>query len=179
MLWKRDDVPGLEHCRLEETAEGPRLVGTVLLGIDGAPLQVEYKVACSRAWETRSVRLMVIHGGETRRAELAVDDDGRWWRGGEELATVVGCRDVDLSVSPSTNTLPIRRLAIPIGESRDVTAAWVRFPELTVEPLPQRYTRLSERRFRYESRAGAFTAEVEVDDLGLVVRYPPLWERVG
>jgi hypothetical protein len=78
-----------------------------------------------------------------------------------------------------TNTLPIRRLAPAIGESIDVTAAWVRFPELTLEPLPQRYTRLSERRYRYESNGGAFVAELEVDDAGLVITYEGGWERVA
>jgi hypothetical protein len=93
-----------------------------------------------------------------------------------ELAEFV---DVDLEISPSTNTLPIRRLNLAIGESRELTAAWVRFPELTVEPLAQRYTRLAERRYRYESVVSGFTAELEVDDLGLVVTYEGLWQRVA
>ncbi len=91
---------------------------------------------------------------------------------------LAGCIDVDLGITPSTNTLPIRRLNLQVGESADVTAAWVRFPELTVEPLAQRYTRLDERRYRYESTTG-FSAELEVDELGLVVRYGDIWERVG
>ena len=59
-----------------------------------------------------------------------------------------------------------------------MTAAWVRFPELTVEPLTQCYERTGDRLYRYSSGGGAFTADIEVDELGLVVRYPPLWERV-
>jgi len=97
----------------------------------------------------------------------------------EEIASIAGCLDLDLAFSPSTNILPLRRLGLGAGESGEATAAWVRFPDLSVEPLPQRYTRLDERRVRYESRGGAFTAELEVDDLGLVVRYPPFWERVA
>jgi hypothetical protein len=96
-----------------------------------------------------------------------------------EVLSVAGCLDVDLAFTPATNILPLRRLELAVGESREVTAAWVRFPDLSVEPLAQRYTRLDERRVRYESRGGAFTAELEVDELGLVVRYPPLWERVA
>jgi len=96
-----------------------------------------------------------------------------------EIPGVAGCLDVDLAFTPATNILPLRRLALAVGESREVTAAWIRFPDLSVEPLPQRYTRRDDRLVRYESRGGAFTAELEVDELGLVVRYPPLWERVA
>jgi hypothetical protein len=96
-----------------------------------------------------------------------------------EIPAVAGCLDLDLAFTPATNILPLRRLGLAVGESREMTAAWVRFPDLSVEPLAQRYTRLDERRVRYESRDGSFTAELEVDEIGLVVRYPPLWERVA
>jgi hypothetical protein len=96
-----------------------------------------------------------------------------------ELPEVAGCLDVDLAFTPATNLLPLRRLGLAVGEGRDATAAWVRFPELDIQPLPQRYTRLAERLVRYESRGGAFTADLEVDELGLVMRYPPLWELVA
>ena len=53
---------------------------------------------------------------------------------------------MDLSATPSTNTLPIRRLALDVGASREVRAAWIRFPSCEIAPLPQRYTRLADRR---------------------------------
>lgn len=52
-----------------------------------------------------------------------------------------------------------------------MVAAWVRFPQLEVAPLAQRYTRIKEFLYRCESRSGAFSAMVEVDNLGLVVEY--------
>jgi hypothetical protein len=109
---------------------------------------------------------------------LTADDQRRWWSDGKELVDVAGCVDVDISLSPSTNTLPIRRLSLARGEERDVVAAWIRFPDLAIEPLPQRYVRSGESLYRYSSGGGAFTADIEVDDLGLVVKYPPAWERV-
>ena len=86
---------------------------------------------------------------------------------------------MDLGIGASTNTLPIRRLDLEVGEAAEIVAAWVRFPELSLEPLPQRYTRLAEDRFRYESLDSGFTAEILVDDLGLVVHYTGWCERVA
>jgi uncharacterized protein len=48
---------------------------------------------------------------------------------------------------------------------------------LTVEPFPQRYTRLAERVYLYESLTSDFKAQLTVDDLGLVVEYQGVWER--
>lgn len=179
LVWRRHDVPGLEHCRLRTDAAGPTLAGTVVAVLSGIPLRVEYAIHCSPAWETRNVHVTTSYGPETRRLELAADDRRRWWLDGRELPSLTGCVDVDLGVTPSTNTLPIRRLRLATGEGSDVTAAWVRFPELTVEPLPQRYERRGQRLYRYESSGGAFTADLTVDEWGLVERYPPLWDLIA
>ena len=62
-----------------------------------------------------------------------------------------------------------------MGASADVRAAWVRFPELAIELLEQRYTRLAAHRYLYESAGGTFRRELTVDDHGFVVDYPGLW----
>ncbi len=179
LLWRRLDVPGIEYFRLWDSARGPRLAGTLIFAYDGAPVRLKYGVACAPDWTTRGVHVVLTQGAVTRHLKLVAGEDRRWWCGGEEIAAVAGCLDVDLSFSPATNLLPLRRLGLAPGDSRDLTAAWVRFPGLDVEPLAQRYTRLDERRLRYESRDGSFTADLDLDDLGLVVRYPPLWEQVA
>jgi len=179
-LWRRIDVPGIEHFRWWSSADAHRLEGTIILADSTGPLRVEYEVSCSRSWETTRVTIVLIENETTRRLGLIADAERRWWVHNADLPAVAGCIDVDLGLTPSTNTLPIRRLDLlgrAPGVSVDVTAAWVRFPELTVEPLPQRYTRVSGRWFRYESNGGRFRADLEVDDLGLIVSYGSLWER--
>ena len=46
-----------------------------------------------------------------------------------------GCPDVDLAVTPATSTLPVRRLDLGIGNREAVTAAWIKFPGLELQPL--------------------------------------------
>jgi hypothetical protein len=172
VLWQRVDVPGLEYGRLWSGPDGYRFEGTLIVN-EGQPWRVHYEVDCSPAWETRSAAISLTAGAETRELRLKAEPTG--------LAGLAGCVDVDVSLTPATNTLPIRRLGLldlAVGESREVTAAWVDFPALSVEPLPQRYTRLAGRRFDYESGGGTFRTELEVDDAGLVVAYPPFWRRV-
>lgn len=178
VLWRGLDDFSAEYCTLHQTGTGWRLAGTVLLTIDDAPAQVRYRVECDPAWATRAVMVELQIGEVERALRLAVDDRQRWSGDGADLPALRGCLDVDLSVTPATNTLPIRRLALPVGAGADATAAWVRFPALTVEPLAQRYTHLAERQYRYASATG-YSTHLDVDDLGLVMRYPSGWEQVA
>jgi uncharacterized protein len=94
------------------------------------------------------------------------------------LPQVRGCLDIDLAVTPATNTLPIRRLHLEIGKSESVIAARIKFPEFDIQLLSQRYTHIAKNIYRYESETG-FSAEIVVDDLGLVMTYPGGWKQVA
>jgi hypothetical protein len=170
---------------VRQSEDGWDLYGVVVAAFDGCPGRVRYRVGCDALWRTLSVDVAAGWGCEGRSLRLAADQESRWWSEARdpgarrELQAVGGCVDVDLEVTPSTNTLPIRRLDLPVGESRELTAAWVRFPDLAVQPLAQRYTRLEEHLYQYESLNSGFSADLQVDHFGLVVRYTDLWESVA
>ena len=48
------------------------------------------------------------------------------WSGTERPPEYSDCVDVDLSFTPATNTLPIRRLGLDIGEEAEIHVAWLR-----------------------------------------------------
>jgi hypothetical protein len=175
LLWNALYTPGAEYFNLWQEDEGWRLEGLVTLALGGYPTHVHYKVACDSQWHTHTVEVELKTGVTTRTLHLTVDERQRWRMGEDELGAVRGCYDVDLSITPSTNVLPIRRLNLPVGESREVTAAWLRFPELTVEPLAQKYTHIAEHRYWYQSNLSDKIWDLEVDDLGLVRRYADGW----
>lgn len=112
-------------------------------------------------------RHVAVHKGGT--TVLTSDGLGRWWRGGRRDHSLDGCTDVDLEMTPATNTLPIRRArAAGLGELA-VQAAWVRWPSLEIAPVTQRYVRLSERTWRYDTASGPH--DLDVDAHGVVRRY--------
>jgi hypothetical protein len=85
--------------------------------------------------------------------------------------------DLDLWASPLFNSLPVLRDRLHEGgDAREYTMAFVKVPELSVERSVQRYVPLERRVVRY--RSGTFTADLEFDADGFVVRYPGLAERV-
>jgi uncharacterized protein len=170
--WRRLDAPGIEECTLERHASEWVLRGWVSTTFGGTGFRVRYLVECGPDWTSRFAQVEATVEGTVRRIRVEAHADGTWTEGTKPLPELKGCEDIDLDISPSTNTLPIRRLKLKIGESAKVDAAWIRFPSCVVERLPQRYTRLADRRYRYESLGSRWIGEFEVDEDGLVIDYP-------
>src|SRR5437867_11494398 len=175
VLWRRDEPTGTESFLLSSDEDGWHLEGIITAVLDRQPAHVRYRIVCDSAWRTLAAQVALDRAGVERELHMTVRVGGRWWVEGEEDARLRGCTDVDLEISPSTNTIPIRRLNLAVGQASAVTAAWVRFPALTVEPLTQRYTRTGANRYRYASRD--FVTHIDVDDLGLVTKYEGGWSQ--
>jgi len=178
-LWQRHDTPGVEACRVDDLPDGWQMSGTAVCVHDGRPCRLDYRVVCDPGWRTVRAAVDGWVGTAAVRARAARRPDGQWRFNGRPRPGLAGCLDIDLHFSPATNLLPIRRLDLAVGQSADVAAAWLRFPEFTLEVLEQRYTRLAARRYRYASAGGRFTAELTVDAAGLVMEYARLWTRLA
>ena len=176
-LWRWVKTTGLEHFELVRIPREWMLRGTILVSGESGPAEARYEVVCDDAWNTKRADVSLRDGTDERVLRVTVED-GKWYLNGHVNDSVTECTDIDLEWSPSTNTLPIRRLHLAVGErSGPVLAAWVRFPSLTLQPLLQEYERISDRVYRYKSRGGEFVAEIAVDEEGLVVTYDGLWQR--
>ena len=105
--------------------------------LKGAPISTSYEILCDDRWRTKRVKVTTKRQKKRFSQDLRVDVHQNWWRGRKQLTGLNRCYDVDLSISPSTNTLPIRRLELEVGEKKDIVAAWVRFPDLSIEPIPK------------------------------------------
>jgi len=175
ILWRRLDLPGHEVGRLEFRDAAWELSGTALFAHEQQPCKLEYRIRCDSAWRTRSAWIGGMIADRAVDLEVLVDADQRWQVNGVECRAVAGCIDIDLGFSPSTNVLPIRRLSLAIGGQAEVRTAWLPFPSLVFEVLPQLYRREGERTYRYESGGGAFVRTLEVNAVGMVTDYPGLW----
>lgn len=118
--------------------------------------------------ETGFTRHVVVDASGARLS-LSSDGQGRWWRDGVRDRVLDGCTDVDLEMTPATNTLPIRRASAAGVRKMAVEVAWVRWPSWTVERMTQRYEQTAEETWRYASPRTAY--DLDVDEHGLVRRY--------
>jgi uncharacterized protein len=181
VMWAPWEGPGLEHLRLVTSDDGVVANGLVIGLEAGLPFRISYEIRCDERWRVREV-WVAAPDSERPVLKLLADGEGYWKRGGgEAVPELDGCIDVDISATPFTNTLPIRRLRLEPGESEGLTVTYIRVPELLVGPERQRYRCLEAQAdgglYRFEALPSGFTAELPVDAEGLVIDYPGLFRR--
>jgi uncharacterized protein len=180
VTWRGVEEWLAEHVRVELADDGVSAEG-VQLGAEPAPYRADYRLDATDRWMTR--RLEVRISGESRQRALVLEHDGAgaWTIDGEPAPALAGALDCDLAFSPLTNLLPVRRHALHEAgaAARDFAMAWVDVPSLAIHRSPQRYEPVRPGVVRFVALDSDFTAELELDRDGLVVRYPRLAERVG
>ena len=174
ILWRRLDRPGHEFARVAAAGSGWTLWGTAVFVHEGAPSRLDYVVVCNGKWETTSGKVTGRVGNDEVSVDVVVEPGGIWRSNGTDVPGIRGAVDLDLNFSPSTNLLPIRRLNLAVGQEAAVRAAWLRFPSFVFESLEQTYRRIDASTYRYASAGGRFTADLTVNDAGLVTHYPGL-----
>ena len=180
VVWRRHrDNASLEYAVLSRLAAGYEIKGDIVAVHEGDPLHVSYALRCGPDWRSLFLSVEQRRAAEQATLTLAVDPDGSWRINGARADALSDCSDIDLGLSPSTNALPINRLRPAVGESVEITAAWVRFPDLEVVPARQSYERRAKRTYRYRSLTTGFQADLRVDDLALPTLYAGIWKRIA
>jgi hypothetical protein len=175
--WRPETGEGLEHLDLRRDGDDIIAEGVIVGARDAPPYGVHYRIVCDAGWRTR---LFHIHTTAGRSLHLVSDGEGNWSDGdGTRVPHLDGAIDVDLAGSPFTNTLPIRRAGLG-PETGAVEFRMVYVPFATFAPTidEQRYRCLAPGLYRYEAADRSFTADLTVDEDGLVVDYPTLFHRV-
>jgi hypothetical protein len=181
ICWQRLDEPGIEWCTVEpgSASRGRRIEGVAIVALAGVPWRVDYAIELDAAGLTRRVSVASRNGEESTDRSIALESDGRgeWRSKGQVILSAENCLDVDLGFSPVTNSLPIWRLGVVVGERRDIRVAWVLFPSLEVVLGEQTYERTESRLWRYRSKG--FAADLTVGADGLVEDYAGYWRAIA
>ncbi|MGJ3252283.1 MAG: putative glycolipid-binding domain-containing protein [Elainellaceae cyanobacterium] len=182
IFWKPWNGLGLESLHLIQRGDQIRAQSVVIGAKDGVPFQLAYEIRCDRAWKMHFAKLELLHS-DTHLIQLETDGAGNWInRVGQSIYGLQGCFEVDISATPFTNSLAIRRLALQPGESKNIRAVYIAIPAMQIRPVPQRYTCLKHDEtgglHRYDGIFREFTAELPVDEDGVVIDYPDTFRRI-
>lgn len=175
LRWKPVDEVGLEHCRVWETDDAINARSVLIGEFEGFAYGAQYDIQLAPDWTFRSLTLRLQDG---RVLRLLSDGLGDWKVNGQRAPELEGCVDIDISGTPFTNTLPIRRARFTGGVPQHFAMAWVPLDSLELFRDEQIYTRLDAAHYRYQSSDGSFEQVLTVDENGFVVDYPTLFSRV-
>jgi len=176
--WRRNSGVGLEHLHIN-SCENNIIISSVVIGEDaGQQFGINYTIICAADWTVRSFK---IENAEGYDLSLNSDGEGNWYNtDGSSRSGVTGAIDIDLSGTPFTNTLPIRRLdKHQTGYAQRFKVLYVPFNTLQPRLDRQQYSCLKPyKTYRYETLARDFSAELEVDNNGIVLNYPEMFTRI-
>lgn len=180
VAWIPQQWPGAEHVMIVDHGDQEWTAhGVALAVLPEGSIRVEYDL---RVWPAGYLLVAAVSSERGyRRVELSRNADRRWCdSAGTAIPKLDGCTELDLAITPLTNTLPLRRLRADPGRATDLDVAYISVPSLRVSRSLQTYTCLERLRggatWLYASKR--FRAELEVDADGIVERYSDLWRRV-
>ncbi len=175
--WQALQSSDREHLVLTETDDSIVAESVYLSGGGPDAFGVCYRLVCNKDWTLRQFESQIM--GVSDKLLIRRNESGAWDDGTNEVGALKDAIDFDVSISPFTNTLAIRRLRLAPGESADIAVAYVSYPAHTVMLDPQRYICKSPTEYIFESVDSDFKSEITVDEDGLVVYYPELFARIG
>ncbi|WP_277185170.1 putative glycolipid-binding domain-containing protein [Caballeronia sp. BR00000012568055] len=182
--WSQQDGAGLEHLVMHEDAQGVVIESVVAGEHEAQAFGLMYRIECDTRWQVTRLALRLADGRtlDLHRTPCDVAHKhalAEWTDADGVLQEALrGCIDVDLTATPFTNTLPIRRLRLQEGERHVIRVVYVQVPTLTVSAVEQAYCCIEpNRRYRYDGLDTHFTAELTVDTDGFVLDYPGLFKR--
>lgn len=141
------------------------------------PFAMEYDLTLTADWDIMEVSIKSLLD---ERAIRLVHEGDQWFDGdGQHLEKFDGVELVDISISPFTNTLPIKLLHFEGEQSQKVDIIYFDENKFSLRRLQQVYSQRDERTYRYQDiELPGFVSDIVVDDDGLVVDFPELFRRV-
>lgn len=179
LLWTGREYESLENCLINMGETGAEITSTIIGRYEEKIYQVHYRIQTNPDWETVWLEIESRHSNRPQKIRLEGDGTGHWRLNGQPAAEFSGCIDVDIPLTPLTNTLPIRRLRLAQNQSAEIRVIYCDLLADSIKPVHQRYTRRSETDYHYENVPNDFEATIQVDELGLVVDYPSLFVRTA
>ena len=178
IVWKGLCLNSMESCSV--TRENKRItVNGVIAGLEnGQPLNVYYQLKLDEVFEIESLVVASYHGEEFK-VKMARENK-KWFDSyGKHLQQFDDCNDIDIALSPFTNTIPINRLHLNPGESCKIDVIYIDPVKKSVSRNQQRYTHIESNKYRYENLDSAFVSDLVVDRDGFVIKYPGIWEMLN
>jgi hypothetical protein len=177
ILWTGIAYHSLENGILTITDNGSEINSSIIGAYAGELYKIEYRIRTNQYWETTFFEITSQLYNTVERTAFRREGKESWYVNGQPEEKFNGCIDIDISLTPFTNTLPINRLKLSEKESEQVKVLYVDVLGRKMMPVQQKYTRLSPTDYKYENVPNDFESVIAVDDLGLVVEYPGLFKR--
>jgi uncharacterized protein len=141
---------------------------------DGKPYELRYIMELTPDWQVQHVYIADARN-EGGMLDL-IFESGQWFAGADRLDEFEGAPFIDLSLTPFTNTLPIKRLDFKGTEPQKADVLFIDLPSFEWRRTEQYYSKIGENTYHYQDVENPdFKADIVVDGNGMVLVYPGLF----
>jgi uncharacterized protein len=179
LLWSGLEYQSMEFCKVANIDTGSEISSTIFGVYNGRIWRVSYMIMTSKNWETTSLELHCRSRGAADHFKLERKENGNWIANGKYDPAFDECIDIDISLTPFTNTLPINRLQLKTGQESEIKVIYFDLLNHNIKVRQQKYRRVSQSTYHFENIPNDFECDIKVDDSGYVIEYPPFFTRTA
>jgi uncharacterized protein len=180
IIWKGINYDSLEYFKLTKHDDSDTYIAdSKIIGCyEGKTYFIDYRLTINADWGIQSFQIE-SEVNSVKKTTIGEKKGNHWELNGVIETDFTDLKFIDISLTPFTNTLPIRNLKLEIGQHREIDVIYINILENNIKIGKQKYTKKGESIFKYENVPNDFEADIEVDELELVSFYPYLFEKLS
>ena len=105
ILWTGREYYSLENCLVHSTEQRAEINSVIIGTYQSKIYRVEYQIKTNENWETVFFELKSRHSNNTEHLKITSDGKGNWFSNNKKVDEYSGCVDIDIPLTPFTNTL--------------------------------------------------------------------------
>lgn len=177
IIWTSRFYHSSENCIVSRGGNEIVIKSSIAGNYDSIDYHVEYLIKTTLDWNVVSFEVMYALNG-IKHSISALHTD-TWIVNGQTREEFKNCIDIDITLTPFTNTLPIKRLNLKPNKPQQIDVLYVDVLKNDIRVARQQYTKKSENKYNFQNVPNDFEADIIVDNDGFVVHYPELFEQFG
>jgi len=178
ILWEATDHPSLEHCVLNYTTHSIEISSVIIGKSKNNIYRLDYSMTLDKKWELKTATINIDSCKLKKKFMVKRSTNGNWFLNNKIAKRFHNCTEIDISLTPFTNSLPINRIGFIKGQDEKIKVIYFDILEGKVKPVMQRYTRLTSSKYRFQNIPNDFEAVIRIDKNGLVNKYPALFKQI-
>ncbi|TCC91547.1 hypothetical protein EZ428_07215 [Pedobacter frigiditerrae] len=177
IIWKGIFYNSLEYFQLSENKDAILVKSKIIGTFKDKTYLVEYSLNIDKEWKVFNFEIEFEINNSKKKIN-GVKNNNEWKINGKTNTQFTNFDFIDTSLSPFTNTLPIKNLRLNDSQEKEINVIYIDILEQIIEPVKQKYRKNSDINYRYENIPNDFAADIDVDEFGLVIFYPTLFKRM-
>ncbi|WP_223609342.1 putative glycolipid-binding domain-containing protein [Chryseobacterium sp. OSA05B] len=178
LIWRGINYHSLEYFNLNHKNNLYVVESTIIGSYKENLYKVIYELIIDNHWLISEFKI-ISEVNSIRHLITGKKIGNQWEINGLIKSDFNGFEYIDISLTPSTNSLPINNLHLKTNHPKEISVIYIDVLNHQIKTTYQRYTKVNDCHYFYENIENDFKADLLIDEKGWVQKYPGLFEKVA